>query len=260
MKKLLLILCIVMLVALPLVAVGCTEKTQRTQFVYQDTAIFNADQVAAIEAACKETTAKRKATFLVFTCDYDDVSAKATYSSAESAMSHFGIEPQKDYCVVVVSIAPNGNYHFYLDTVGNADRKVKQGEIDDIVFSSDGDKIAMTTDLETVTAGVVGVVQQFGIAYQVSLFSVIIVIVVALGIGLGVMLIIAGRIKRSYSIKRRNEVFDFDSNSRLDLKQVQDVFVRSNTTYVIISSDSGHSGGGGGHSSAGGGGGGRGGR
>ena len=252
-----------MLVALPLVAVGCAEKTERTEFLFQDddSLFFNANQQLLINQACQEATKKYKVTMLVFTCQYDGYTDKAAYTSAESVMSHFGIEADGDYCVLVVS-KDAAKYHFYLDTVGNADRKVKQNEIDKIVFSTYGDWIADYTDTDKITSGVVGVVGMFGKAYsgKIAGLPIWLAAAIALVIGLIVMFIVAGKIKRSYSLKRANATYSFSENTRLDLQQFQDTFVKSTVTYTVISSSSSSSGGGGGHSSSGGGGGGRGGR
>jgi len=253
-----------MLIALPLVAVGCAEKNARAdnEYVYQDDGclFFNTDQLLLINQACKEATKKNKVTMLVFTCQYDSYSSKAAYTSAESAMSHFNVQADGDYCVVVVSKEAAG-YHFYLDTIGRADLKVKQDEIDKIVYSTYGDLIAENTDPDKITAGVVGVVGMFGKAYsgKITGLPIWLAAVIGIVIGLIVMFVVAGRLKKSYSIRRPNATYSFSDNTRLDLQQFQDTFVRSTTTYTVISSSSSSSGGGG-HSSSGGGGGGRGGR
>lgn len=262
MKKILLVLCILSILVLPLALFGCAKAdVSQPQYVYQDVGyeFFNETQLASIEQACKETSQKHHVTMLVFTCKYYS-GGTAEYADAEEALDHFGVQVDGDCCVLVVSKASNGQYHFYLDTTGKADSKVKQNEIDEICYSDDGDKIYYATESTNLTAGVIGVVEMFGKAYggKIAGVSWLAAVVIGLIVGIIVMMVFALGIKRSYSLRRANATYSFQDNTRLDLQQFSDTFQRSTVTFVVINTSSG--GGGGGHSSSGGGGGGRGGR
>ncbi|MBQ4443128.1 MAG: TPM domain-containing protein [Clostridia bacterium] len=254
MKKLPVILLLIVVAVVSVLAFsGCVADKNRTTFLYDEKGLFSAEQVAQINEACAKTTKKYGVTMLVATTNRTNNFADM---NGEQFLAAQGLSDKDDYILIIINA--NGyqdNYHFDLYKYGRAATRLSEGEASDAIWSIYGDYI-VSNDSGVAADGVVGMLKMLGKSYDGMPLWLNIVIGVA--IGLIVAGVVAARISKGYSRKRKNETYPLDKYCQMALNGHEDKFLRSTTTVVVInnSSGGGRSGGGGSHSSGGGGGGG----
>jgi len=252
MRKFLLLSLIVLLLVCALSLSACVADKSRTTYCYDYKGLFSPAEIEQIDAACSEATAKYGVTLLVATTDRK--SGRAAMNGLE-LLAREGLSSDDDYIVLIINAEAYGkDYHFDLYKYGRAVRRFSDSEAETAVWSIYADRI-LTSDSATATSGVVEMMPMIGRAYDgIPLWGNV---VIGLVIGLVVAGIIVARISRGYGRKRKNVIYPLDKYCQMALKEDEDKFQRSVTTFVVVNSGSsggGHSGGG--HSSGGGGGGG----
>ena len=255
MRKHLSILSILCLLVLVIACTGvlsaCVKDPGRTTFVYDGMGLFDANQVASLEATAKEVQTKYGIDVFVGTCARYGYSAQYV---GDDFRRMYDIEG--DAIIIVINAqGVNSDYHFDIYTYGHAYLRIKDAEVDTLLYSSGGDAI-LTSDSARAVAGLNDLIPLCGQAYKGRIAGIptLAIVVGTILITLVVALVVTLRVRKQYTRKRKNETYPLDKYCRLNLKDRTDTYVRSVTTFVII--DSGNSSGGGGHSSGGGGGGG----
>ena len=249
------VLCVLLLALVltcSLAFAGCVKDKSRVDYVFDEMELFDQAQLAQINDACVAATRQYNVPIYVATCARTS-GGQATLIG-EGARSRYHLDGDA-IIIILNATAKNNNYHFDLYTFGNAALRVKDAEIDAILYANAGDDILASSSPVAANA-LVDMVGQCGRAYsgRIAGFSYVAYGIVAFGIALAISLVVAFHIKKQYSRKRKNEIYPLEKYCTLNLKDHNDTFVNSVTTFVIIESNS--SSGGGSHSSGGGGGGG----
>jgi uncharacterized membrane protein YgcG len=255
MKRLPLVLLIIFTLSIVLVLSACVADKSRTQFCHDYEGIFTDAQVAEIDAVCRDATSRYGVTFLVATCHRN---VAATNIKAEligtDVLRRLGLSQEDDYVIVIINAQAVGkDYHFDIYRYGRAVSRLPERELEKIGFSESGDLI-LTSDSAQAVRGLRDMMPALGKAYDgIPLWANI---VIGLAVGLLVAGLIAWRIARGYSRRRKNVTYPLDKYCQMQLKDHEDKFMRSTTTVVVINnnSGSGSSHGGGSHFSGGGGG------
>ena len=245
------------------------DKTYKdiVDFCYDDFDLFSDEQESMINHYCKTAQKKYKVTILVSTCSR--VGGNATQIGTQFLSKNNFSSKENIFVLIINATNFNRNYHFDIYTYGSAANKIsgdyKSGEVKKIIWCEGADKI-LTSNSETATQGVIDMTKTIGKAYAWILndISWFIICGVSLVIGLIVAIIVINVIKKKYSKHREVSNYEFRTNTKLDLKVKQDVFLRKSVSSVIIATSSSSGGGGSfrgsGRSGGGGGGGHRGGR
>lgn len=228
---------------------GCISDKTRTQYLFDDKGLFDSTQKDTINTACAEATERYNVPIYVATCDRTS-SGKAV-KWGEDVMNEKGLEG--DTIIIIINATGlNDNYHFDVYTYGYAATRVKDGEVEEILYSSAGDDI-LKSNSAIATNALVDMVDLCGQAYKGRLAGSYLGYIVVMLILITVITVaITLYVKKQYSRQRKNDIYPLDKYCTLNLKDHSDDFVNSVTTYVVIQTSSG----GGGHSSGGGGGGG----
>ena len=249
MKKCLPILLLLLLVC-TVALTACVKDKDRTQFVYDRMQLFDEAQVAKLNETAKQVQSQYGVDVFVGTCQRNGT--KAQYVG-DDFRQLYNIEG--DAIILVVNAQGVGNdYHFDIYTYGLAYLRVKDAEIETLLYSAGGDAI-LTSDSAYAAGGLADMITMCGRAYKgrIAGLSMGVCVVIIILIALVAALVVTLRVRRQYTRKRKNETYPLDKYCQLKLKDRSDTYVRSVTTFVIINNGSG---GGGGHSSGGGGGGG----
>lgn len=218
---------------------------------------FTQSEIDKINDNCKKIAKKKKIAIFVST-------TSRNYNLAEMNGIDFCRENQISSTETIVVVILNKNnrenstFHFDIYTYGKADSKITNNEIDAILYSEAGDVIVSSTSGSEIVESINKVVKDCGTAFSFILpkSGWLLPCIISMIISVIVSITVVSSIKKSYSRKRENQTYSFSSNSKLELLDKSDKYIRQITTSVIISDNSSGHHGGGGHSSGGGGGGG----
>ncbi len=252
--RLVAVLSVAVLLALCLGLVGCAKPEAPKQFVSDDFGLFDDAQIARIEQTCKQVYDKNDVVVLVATCER--IGDRAMLNGTQLCRRMGYDDGDNVIAFIVNASSPTDNYHYDIYTYGRAVSRVRDNEIDAILDDPAVSGI-LRDDPASACQGAIAAATLSGKAFGGRIAGVKwwIIIVVALAIGVVIAFVCAGAIKRKYGRNRANDTYALDKNTRLSLKEHEDVYTHSHTTFIILSNNRG-GGGGGGHSSGGGGGGG----
>lgn len=253
--RLVAVLSVAVLLALCFGLAGCGAPAMPGKFVSDDFGLFEDSEIARLEEVCKQVYDQYDVVFLVATCER--ISGRAMLNG-DRLCSRLGYDDGDNVIAFIINTStPIGGYHYDIYTYGRAVSRVHDNEIDAIL---DDPSVAGILRSDPVSAyyGIMAAARLSGQAFSGRIAGPAwwLIIVIALAIGVIIAFVCAAAIKRKYSRNRANATYALDKNTHLSLKEHEDVYTHSHTTFVVLSNHSGGGGHGGGRSSGGGGGGG----
>ena len=251
-KRLIPLLILSILLAVVLAACVPSEPTLST-YVVDHTSVWTEAQEETLTQACVQAELTYGIPVIVATSPRSG--GEALYWG-EDILHQLDVSESDTVAVIVLNEA-YGFVHFDVYTYGFATARISDEEIDEILYSHYGDALAGSSAISHAVSSVCGLVEEIGKAYQGRTAgpSIWVIIGVSALIALIIVIVIGVKLKRSYSRRRTNVTYPLEHYCTLDLKEREDRYTNSITTYVVIS-DGGSSGGGSGGSRGGGGGGG----
>lgn len=223
-------------------------------YVYDYENFFSSDEQTQINESCKEVASKSKIAIFVATTE-------RSYSYAEMNGEDFcqknNFSVYDTFIVLILNKynVDGSNYHIDIYTFGKAENKVKENEINAILYSDDCNKV-VGENQSLVVEGLDGCIKKCATAFKFLLpKSWATICILALVLSLIIAFIVKASIKKSYSRKRTNQTYSLKDNSKLNLTNQSDDYITTTITSVVIRDDNhnnSHSGGS--HSSGGGGG------
>ena len=249
---------------------GGSKNLPVENFCYDNKGIFTEEQIASINATCREVQKKNRIAVFVVTCNrdetrwYDDEKAEI---DGDKFLELYNFTKDDNIAAIIINTESiYSEYYFDIYTWGDAfgmfnhDQgdslaKISQKESDLILWSEGGDLIKESNPA-SACQGVIECTKMIGKAYSwlIPTGSWFKICGIAIVISGAVSLIIVLSIRKSYTRKRANPTYSFANNSTLSLKLKEDQYIRSVTTSRRIETHTSSGGFSGGHSSGGGGG------
>lgn len=208
-------------------------KNKETNFIYDEMNIFSESQEESLNNLCLSAQKTNKLKIYISTCERinEKASKWGTDILKERKLSY-----DDNVVIIIINFEEEGaEYFFDIYTYGKSATKITDDEYDIIMWSEGGDYIKLSTPISAVI-GLKDIIKQIRISYTWILTDTSWWLICggSLIIGMIVAFIVIKAVKKSYSKQRKVENYEFNTNTKMDLRVRQDTFIRKNVTSVII--------------------------
>ncbi len=196
--------------------------------------MFTDSELSELNTAIAEAEEKSGVMFFVVTEEYH-------YENKSAAMSICNASSSDDVCILVIE----SDLHYYFYTNGLADKRISDGEADDIL---DDSGVYGNIKSGRVFEGAMRFLEMTPNTIEIPYTTIIIVGIVIGAIAAGITV---GVVISKYKMKLRPTNYPLDQFAKLDLTHNEDHFIGKHVSVVVTSSGSSGGRSGGGHSGGG---------